>query len=152
MLNASLTADPFKSRSQNVRVWTLCMMATFNGFMAGADSSIRIPTPPVSQPRLEQPLPKGVELYSWRHQQTWMFSLVIGTNRDKRTEEITSASVSMNGVATLKARLSRLAVGEQVFWFNPKATPFEYPSANVMAELVQFCAKQSIKLHLSTGR
>jgi hypothetical protein len=91
------------------------MMATLNGFMAGADSSIRIPALRVGRPRLEQLLLKRAELYSWRHQQTWMFSPVIGTNRDKRTEEITSASVSMNEVTTLKVRLSRLAVGNQVF-------------------------------------
>jgi hypothetical protein len=91
------------------------MMATLNGFMAGADSSIRIPTLRIGRPRLEQLLLKRAELYGRRHQQTWMFSPVIGTNRDKRTEEITSASVSMNEVTTLKARLSRLAVGNQVF-------------------------------------
>lgn len=60
---------------------------------------------------------KGVELYSWLSpENTWSFSLLIGTNRIKKKQEVMSPESEIKSVTELKKRLSKLAEGESVFW------------------------------------
>ncbi len=113
-----------------------------------ADSTfIGIPSPAAGQPRLEKPLFKGVELYSWRDNQVWKFSLLVGTNRNKTEPEIMAKSVAVTGLEPLKARLATLAIGEYVSWSNPNRKPFASPSADVIADLVRFCKSKQITLN-----
>jgi hypothetical protein len=134
--------------SYRIRVRVIGVLAILGASFVIADSTfIGIPRPPAGQSRLEKPLFKGVELYSWRDGRVWMFSLLVGTNRNKTEQEIMAKSVVMTGLKPLKVRLATLAVGESVSWSNPEEKPFAYPSAEVVADLVQFCKGQQIKLN-----
>jgi hypothetical protein len=77
----------------------------------------------------EKPLPhsfKGYELYSWQEGTEWHFTLITGTNRTKTLEEIISGESTVTddgwvrihavGEEGIKAVLSRLPKGEDVFW------------------------------------
>src|SRR5437660_328002 len=66
-----------------------------------------------AQPRSAHSM-KGWELYSWRADGHWYFSLVAGTNREKSIEEITGAKI--DGVAQLERKLTLLQVGEELAW------------------------------------
>jgi len=112
------------------------------------------------------PLPrsmKGYELYSWQVDGTWHYTLITGTNRQKMLEEITSEGdvlsgdglnkLRANGTEDLKAALSRLPEGEQVFWVGPgwQALPegevaFGLPSEEIVEEIRQHCKKLGIEL------
>jgi len=69
---------------------------------------------------------KGYELYSWEEEGQWHFTLIIGTNRIKTIEEVTSkgdftsetgwVKIQVVGADAIKAVLSRLPEGESVFW------------------------------------
>ena len=56
-----------------------------------------------------KPAMKGYELYSWRQNGDWRFSLVEGTNRRKSYEEITSDKITLKGSSGLKAQLDKAA-------------------------------------------
>ncbi len=137
-----------KVSSDKIRAWMIGVLAILGASCVMADSTfIGIPSPAIGQHRLEKPLFKGVELYSWRDGQVWKFSLLEGTNRNKTEQEIMAKSVTVTGLKPLKARLATLAIGEYVSWSNPKEKPFAYPSAAVIADLVQFCKTQHITLN-----
>ena len=83
----------------------------------------------------DSPLPpsgKGYELYSWPAEQggEWRFTLITGTNRLKRYEEIVSrenvvtetswVTLSVKGIENLRAVLSRLPEGETVTWISDR--------------------------------
>ena len=98
--------------------------------------------------REAKPAFKGMELYSWKPEgKEWHFSVLEGTNRNKTTEEITSPDETIVGVAVLKKRLTRLAVGENVFWRNlaTEAVPEELEK-----DLRAFC--QGIEVNLEALR
>ncbi len=69
---------------------------------------------------------KGYELYSWEEDARWHFTLIMGTNRTKTVEEITSkedhisgdglVKIHVVGEDAIKSVLSRLPEGESVFW------------------------------------
>jgi hypothetical protein len=71
---------------------------------------------------------KGYELYSWQQDAEWHFTLITGTNRNKTIEEVLSpvplvvsdgwVHIHAVGVEEITAALSRLPVGEHVFWFS----------------------------------
>ena len=57
-----------------------------------------------------------MELYSWRDETgEWAYSILTGTNRIKSMDEILAKPLEFEEV---KAALSKMAVGESVFWFN----------------------------------
>jgi hypothetical protein len=137
-----------KISSDRIRVWMIVVLTSLGVSFVMADSTfIGIPSPAAGQSRLEKPLFKGVELYSWHDGQIWKFSLLIGTNRNKTKPEIMAKSVAVTGLKPLKARLGTLAIGENVVWSNPSGKPFAYPSADVIADLVRFCKGQHITLN-----
>jgi hypothetical protein len=69
---------------------------------------------------------KGYELYSWRADNQWHFTLVTGTNRNKTLDEIISeddfiseagwVNIHMVGVDAVKTALGKLPQNESVFW------------------------------------
>jgi hypothetical protein len=59
---------------------------------------------------------KGYELYSWPEGPDWDFALMVGTNRIKTLEEVTSPQSTLHGVEALKTALRALPANEQVFW------------------------------------
>ena len=93
--------------------------------------------------RAEKPAFKGMELYSWKPAgKDWHFSLLPGTNRIKSPMEKTDSKDTVVGIANLKARLARMAKGEQVFW---RSLSGEIPP-EMVEDLKDFCTKHDITL------
>ena len=127
------------------------LFAALAGNLQAQDS----PPQPADPPRAVQPAMKGIELYSWTEPQngTWRFRLMSGTNRIKPLSEIVGQGAEiLESVDALKDALSRLAIGEQVFWHaQPKcgdAGPLGLPDEGVRKEIIALCEKLEIKLHI----
>ena len=89
--------------------------------------------------RPEQTAFKGMELYSWQGDDgQWLFSILVGTNRNKTLAEIRADPIDLTEV---KRQFCLLAKGEQVFWMadvrgeTGEATPFPPVPADLVAEL-----------------
>jgi lysophospholipid acyltransferase (LPLAT)-like uncharacterized protein len=100
---------------------------------------------------------KGYELYSWKADGKWHYSLVVGTNRVKSYEEITSNKNVQVGDAAIRDELKKLTRGEQVFWMSdgpPGArkaaewSSIKLPSRSRIKSLMAYCDKLGIKLQL----
>ncbi|MGB8647055.1 MAG: hypothetical protein WCF84_17595 [Anaerolineae bacterium] len=107
------------------------------------------PSPtPLAQPTLAPTLQhgfKGWELYSWQANNEWRFVLLPGTNRLKTTSEIQGAANVVIGVEGIKAELSRLPRGEEIFWGMPTSAD-ALPPAEIVDQIQQFCAGAGLKL------
>jgi hypothetical protein len=105
-----------------------------------------------------QPAMKGYELYSWKQDGKWHFSIVTGTNRRKTYEEITSDKNIVRGTGSLKEQLQKLPKGSEVIWttgIDPvvkaatgKAPKLELPSGGRVRKIKKHCDKIGIKLTL----
>jgi hypothetical protein len=89
---------------------------------------------------------KGWELYSWQMQGEWHFSLVVGTNRLKTFEEISSPEVSVEGIEALKMELDKLARGEQVFWLVQRVPGAARPPDEMLDAIHAHCAERGLRL------
>lgn len=61
---------------------------------------------------------KGWELYSWKSNDIWRYSLLPGTNRVKSTDEILSNPYTVNGREQLKLIIRQIPSGETITWFG----------------------------------
>jgi hypothetical protein len=91
---------------------------------------------------------KGYELYSWQTQREWYFALVVGTNRIKTYEEISSPGVRVQGLETLKSELDKLSSGEQVFWSTQWVSNTTLPPGETIDEIRTYCIQRGIKLEI----
>jgi len=107
--------------------------------------------------RVPQAAMKGYELYSWKAGGRWHYSLVVGTNRVKSYEEITSGKNVRVGDTALKSELKKLAKGEQVFWMSDgppgarktaESPGMKLPSRKRIKEMMAYCDSLGIKLLL----
>src|SRR6266496_4984116 len=57
---------------------------------------------------------KGYELYSWQENDRWVFSLLIGTNREKTLDEIKSPDTTLPDVEALISILEKVPSGQYV--------------------------------------
>ena len=91
---------------------------------------------------------KGYELYSWRSDGEWNFSLLVGTNRIKTRAEVLDPAARILGLDELKRRLDRLPRGEQVFWSaRHEETPeIALPPDSLIAEIDAYCDRRGIEL------
>jgi hypothetical protein len=99
--------------------------------------------PPTELPRAI----KGHEVYSWKADGQWRFSLLPGTNQHKKVSQVMEPGVTIS-LSDLKDALSQLPAGEDVFWLNPDGEPFGYPPGEVVCELERICKKQGVNLAL----
>jgi hypothetical protein len=100
---------------------------------------------------------KGYELYSWKADGKWYYSLVTGTNRIKTYEEITSNENVRVGDSALKEELKKLAPGDQVFWMSDapdgarkavSSPGMKLPSRQRIKDIMAYCDKLGIRLEL----
>jgi hypothetical protein len=89
---------------------------------------------------------KGYELYSWKARGDWYFSLVVGTNRQKSFQEISSPRVRINGVAALKTKLDRLPRGEELFWSLHRMPKTTFPPRHIVNEIIGYCRGRHLQL------
>jgi hypothetical protein len=101
---------------------------------------------PPSSDRDEKPSMKGMELYSWKSESGgWCFSLLPGTNRLKPMSEITRPEYVVTDMMFLKARITKLAAGEQIFWRNLAK---ERVPRQLVKDVKGFCEALGIEVEL----
>ena len=94
------------------------------------------------------PLPesmKGYELYSWQDGNTWKFSLITGTNREKSLDEIKSADVVLSGVDALEAALQQMPAGQYITWSSKEMLSF--PPQDIIEQVENICEEQGLILN-----
>ena len=99
-----------------------------------------------SQERAAKPAFKGMELYSWSSGKEWRYALLPGTNRLKTWQEIQSAGVDEK---QLRARMTKLAIGEYVSWLNFDPH-LRYPPNEVRTSLEKLA--EVLKLQMFVAR
>jgi hypothetical protein len=110
---------------------------------------------------------KGYELYGWQAGDEWRFTLITGTNRLKRYEEIASGEdvvtetgwvkLSVVGIGNLKALLNRLPKGEEVTWIGggwleavgAPTGNIQLPGWEVIEEIERRCRSLGIQLQVA---
>lgn len=93
---------------------------------------------------------KGMELYSWYQGTDWHFSLVVGVNNRKPVLEVADVEqYGFIGVGQLKRKLSKLAKGQQVYWFNRGA---EAVSGSMEKDLLKYCSSLEIKVEVEPAQ
>lgn len=88
---------------------------------------------------------KGYELYSWQEGSRWKFSLLIGTNREKTLDEITSTDTVPDGVDALHSALEAVSPGQTITWSAKE--PLSFPSDDILHQVEQICKEQGLILN-----
>ena len=102
---------------------------------------------------------KGYEVFSWKENGHWHYSLLPGTNRSKTYEEITSKTTVIVGTSNFESELKRLPKGANLLWqsdapvgvkrpASSDATSFKHPSRKRINRIRALCDKLGIKLTL----
>ena len=126
------------------------------------------PWPTLDLSQLPEELPqgmKGYELYSWQTGDTWNFTLISGTNRNKNFEELMSpinevtetglVKITVTGVDQIKKILDRLPANTEIIWggifYDVQVSEgtlfFSHPPKAIIDELIDYCEEQSIHLN-----
>jgi len=92
---------------------------------------------------------KGYELYSWQIRGEWYFSLLVGTNRLKTRNEVTSTKVRVKGIKALKKKLNRLPKDEDISWSASLISRMTLLPDEVIEEIKAYCDQRGIILRLS---
>lgn len=87
---------------------------------------------------------KGYELYSWKVNGRWHYTVLAGTNRARSYDEITSKDNERNGIAALKDELKKLPRGTEVFWMSAAHTGVAKPQAKG-SPILELPSRQRIK-------
>ena len=90
---------------------------------------------------------KGYELYSWQDGNTWRFSLLTGTNREKSLDEIKSADVVLSDVEALEAALQQMPAGQYITWSSKETLSF--PPQEIIEQVEKACEEQGLILQRS---
>ena len=90
---------------------------------------------------------KGYELYSWQEGSQWKFSLLIGTNREKTLDEITSTATVLDGVDALQPALEVVSPGQTITWSAEE--PLSVPPEDILNQVEQICKEQGLILNIA---
>jgi hypothetical protein len=90
---------------------------------------------------------KGYELYSWQEGEQWVFSLLVGTNREKTVEEIKSTESRLPGVEALVSRLDQVPSGQYVTWTARETLPF--PPDDILQQVEQSCKDKGLMCNIA---
>ena len=90
---------------------------------------------------------KGYELYSWKEDEQWCFSILIGTNREKTLEEIQSLDATLKGMEELHPVLESIPAGEFVTWVSGDGLAF--PPDETIRQVDQVCRDQGLEFSLA---
>jgi len=97
--------------------------------------------------RLPQSM-KGYELYSWNDRGEWHFALLVGTNRLKTRDEVTSPQGRLKGLEAVKNKLNQLAKGEEVFWSSGIVRGTILPPEEIIRAVKSYCEERGILLRV----
>jgi hypothetical protein len=103
---------------------------------------------------------KGYELYSWKENKVWNFTLITGTNRLKAHQEITACGnktehgfvkVTVRDIPQLKDLLTRVPAEQYVTWISNAAIMpgFSMPPANVVSDIQDHCAAHNLHMQVN---
>jgi hypothetical protein len=90
---------------------------------------------------------KGYELYSWQDGNQWVFSLLVGTNREKTLDEIKSSDTILSDVSALTTKLETVPPGQYVTWLSRK--PLSFPPSDIIKQIEKVCQDQGLKLNIA---
>ena len=101
----------------------------------------------------------GYELYSWKINNHWYYSLLPRSGSPRTYEEITAKSQAQRDTSGLTSVLEKLPRGEEVYWMGdaPIATKsvtaaglsLKHPSRKRIKHIKSICEKLGIKLTLA---
>lgn len=78
---------------------------------------------------------KGWELYSWKSNELWRYSLLPGTNRIKTADEILSNPYSVTGREQLKLIIHQIPSGETITWYGTEWVTSHVEGVNVIFKM-----------------
>jgi hypothetical protein len=90
---------------------------------------------------------KGYELYSWRENDHWVFSLLVGTNREKTLDEIKSADTILPDTDALIATLDKIPSGQYVTWSSRETLSF--PPEDIIEQVEKTCKDRGLILNIA---
>lgn len=90
---------------------------------------------------------KGYELYSWKEDGQWYFSILVGTNREKTLDEIQSPEASLKGMEELQPVLESIPAGQFVTWMSGEGLAF--PPDETIRQVEQVCRDQGMEFSLA---
>jgi hypothetical protein len=90
---------------------------------------------------------KGYELYSWQDGSQWKFSLLVGTNREKTLDEITSNDTVLPGVDALNSVLEKVPSGQYITWSSKDGLSF--PPEDVIKQVEKICKDNGLILNIA---
>jgi hypothetical protein len=90
---------------------------------------------------------KGYELYSWQEDDRWVFSLLVGTNREKTLEEIKSTDTILPDVDTLISVLEKVPSGQYVTWSSKETLSF--PPEDIIKQVEKVCKDNGLILNIT---
>lgn len=104
------------------------------------------------------PSMKGWELYSWPNGADWNYSILPGTNRVKSYEEVTTNSILVRGIDSLKMVLDKIPENESIFWIGEEwlercwGTNYgdlSLPDFMTILEIEAYCIQNNLHLNIS---
>lgn len=101
---------------------------------------------------------KGWELYSWKNGDAWNYSILIGTDRLKSYDEVTTNEIIVTGKDSLKMVLDKFPEGEVITWIGQnwlmKCWGCNYydlslPPTDIIDEIKQYCIQVNLELQIA---
>ena len=107
---------------------------------------------------------KGWELYSWPAGNDWHCSIMVGTNRTKTYDEVTSTGTSavhlitVNGVDKLILVLAKFPQDEYITWigkgwlessWGANYGNLQLPPQNIIDCITQFCTQKKLNIQVT---
>jgi hypothetical protein len=90
----------------------------------------------------------GFELYSWKTDATWNFSVLEGTATVRTLASIQASKTRLRGATFLKGRLVTLPPGETLYWREDKDRGLRLPPKELIHDIVQFAETSQLSIIL----
>jgi hypothetical protein len=132
---------------------SLCVLLLFR---CSRDNSEIIPTQNTTH-NIEHSA-SGWELYSWKMEDHWKYSILIGTNRLKTYEEVITSNILATGEGKLKEILKLFPEGENITWigqgwlercWQSDYKNLELPPEIILEDIKQYCNEMKIILYVT---
>ena len=101
---------------------------------------------------------KGWELYSWPRGDDWNYSILIGTDRLKSYEEVTTNDVIVTGKDSLKIVLDKFLKNELIIWigrgwlercWGDNIHDLTLPPQGTIDEIKEYCKNNYLTLEIT---
>ena len=101
---------------------------------------------------------KGWELYSWPNVDDWNYSILIGTDRLKSYQEVTTNEIIVTGKDSLKMILDKFITNELIIWigrhwlercWHDDINDLTLPPQEILDEIKEYCTIKNLKLQIT---